>query len=86
MSHHMGLVPRHIRYMPIVCKGVLVSRMVRIVSSDETVEEVVVLFGFISKRLDLPVLAGLLDLLSFRLPFFLDLRWLDALSSKIENN
>ena len=41
------------------------------------------IFGFISKRLDLPALAGLLFLLFFCLPFLLDLRWVAALATLV---
>ena len=53
--------------------------MVHILSAAETVEEVVILFVFVAKRLYLPALAHLLALISFRLPLLLGLRWVASL-------
>ena len=57
--------------------------MVHILSAAETVEEVLIIFVFVSKRLDFPALSGLLALMSSRLTFFLGLRWVAALATLV---
>ena len=57
--------------------------MVHIVSAAETVEEVVMLFVFVSKRLAFPALAGFLALPSCCLPLVLGFRWVAALATLV---
>ena len=57
--------------------------MVHIVSKDETVEEVVMFFVFVAKRLASTELPGLLDLMSCRLPSLLGLRWVVTLATLV---
>ena len=57
--------------------------MVHIVSPAETVEEVVMLFVFVSKRLAFPALAGFLALPSCCLPLVLGFRWVAALATLV---
>ena len=79
----MGLVPTHIRDMSLFCKGALVSCMVHIISAAETVEEVVMVFVFFTKRLALPALPGFLALMSCWLSLLLGLRWVAALATLV---
>ena len=69
--------------MPIFCKVALVSFMVHIISVAETVEEVLMLFFFVAKRLAFPALPILLVLMSCRLPSLLGLRWVAALANML---
>ena len=57
--------------------------MFHIVSAAKTVEEFVMLFDFVAKRLALPALASLLALLSCRLQLLLGLRWVAALATLV---
>ena len=57
--------------------------MVHIISSDETVEEVVILFVFFAKQLALPELPGFLALMSCWLSLLMGLRWVAALATLV---
>ena len=57
--------------------------MVHIVSASETVEKVEILFVFVAKRLDLPVMVSLLALLSCWMPLLLSLRWVATLATLV---
>ena len=57
--------------------------MFHIVSAAKTVEEFVMLFDFVAKRLALPALASLLALLSCRLQLLLGLRWVAAMATLV---
>ena len=62
---------RKFRDTPLIFKYALVSCMFHIVYAAEIVEEVVMLFVFVSKGLDLLALPGFLALMSCRLPSLL---------------
>ena len=57
--------------------------MVHIISAAETVEEVVMVFVFFTKRLALPALPGFMTLMSCRLPLLLGLRWVAAMATLV---
>ena len=60
--------------------------MTHIIYEAETVEEVVMIFVFVAKRLALPALASFLALLSCRLLLLRGLRWAAALTTLVVCN
>ena len=68
----MLLVSQYVRDVAVLGTRALVSRVVRIVVTTESVEEVVKFLRLVAKRLGLATLAVLLSMFSLLLPFLLD--------------